>query len=327
MAPYDPVALECLAAVVEEGSFERAAKRQLITQSAVSQRLSSLEAQVGQPLVIRSRPIEPTAVGQLLLQHARKLRALRADLGQDLQQLSPFSRAFSGYNDHISIAVDADSMATWIRPALASVTDKDHLLEIIAEDAFQTTHRLREGRVHGCVTAVEEPPLRCKSTPLGSWDYVAVAQADFVARRCPSGLGPDNFRELPFVALNRQDDTPARFVSHALGLRQVRLNQIFVPSPEGRLASLLSGWGVGVVPRAMVIDQIAHGILVDIAPRHAMPLQMYWHCLAIESEVFSMLSESLIAAASDFLSPVTPCPVFQYRNGLGFQDVHQSSSA
>ncbi|MDI1273549.1 LysR family transcriptional regulator, partial [Polaromonas sp.] len=44
---YDPLALECLAAIVEEGGFERAAQRLNVTQSAISQRLRVLEGQVG----------------------------------------------------------------------------------------------------------------------------------------------------------------------------------------------------------------------------------------------------------------------------------------
>ena len=39
MSTFDPDALECLAAIIEEGGFERAAQRLSITQSAVSQRL------------------------------------------------------------------------------------------------------------------------------------------------------------------------------------------------------------------------------------------------------------------------------------------------
>jgi LysR family transcriptional regulator (chromosome initiation inhibitor) len=55
---FDPAALECLAAIVEEGGFERAAQRLSITQSAVSQRLRALEAQVGTVLIVRSRPLQ-----------------------------------------------------------------------------------------------------------------------------------------------------------------------------------------------------------------------------------------------------------------------------
>ena len=46
MSTFDPDALECLAAIVEEGGFERAAQRLSITQSAVSQRLRALEQEV-----------------------------------------------------------------------------------------------------------------------------------------------------------------------------------------------------------------------------------------------------------------------------------------
>jgi LysR family transcriptional regulator (chromosome initiation inhibitor) len=58
MSTFDPDALECLAAILEEGGFERAAQRLSITQSAVSQRLRALEAQVGTVLVVRSRPLK-----------------------------------------------------------------------------------------------------------------------------------------------------------------------------------------------------------------------------------------------------------------------------
>ena len=45
-----PAALNCLAALADHGGFEAAAQQLAITQSAVSQRLRALEAQVGQPL-------------------------------------------------------------------------------------------------------------------------------------------------------------------------------------------------------------------------------------------------------------------------------------
>ena len=60
MHNLDTAALDCLAALADDGSFERAAQRLSITQSAVSQRLRSLEAQVGQLLVVRARPQDPT---------------------------------------------------------------------------------------------------------------------------------------------------------------------------------------------------------------------------------------------------------------------------
>jgi LysR family transcriptional regulator (chromosome initiation inhibitor) len=66
MKDLDPAALDALAALADAASFERAAQRLAITQSAVSQRLRTLELQVGQPLMVRSRPLRLTEPGKLL---------------------------------------------------------------------------------------------------------------------------------------------------------------------------------------------------------------------------------------------------------------------
>ena len=113
MSTYDPDALECLAAIVEEGGFERAAVRLAITQSAVSQRLRALEVQVGTVLIVRSRPLKPTTAGRLLLKHAMQMRLMRADLERDLKDLAPgVSNGAAHDEERISIAINADSIAT-----------------------------------------------------------------------------------------------------------------------------------------------------------------------------------------------------------------------
>ena len=104
MSLFDPAALECFAAIVEEGGFERAAQRLNITQSAVSQRLRSLEAQVGTVLLVRSRPLRATSAGQLLLRHTKQLRLLRAGLELDLKDLAPSSTGGAREDERISIA-------------------------------------------------------------------------------------------------------------------------------------------------------------------------------------------------------------------------------
>src|SRR5215217_6505420 len=110
MQSFDPVALECLAAIVEEGGFDRAAQRLNITQSAVSQRLRALEAQVGTVLIVRSRPLKPTSAGHLLLRHTKQLRLLQVDLDRDLRELAPSSAAGAREEDRISLAINADSI-------------------------------------------------------------------------------------------------------------------------------------------------------------------------------------------------------------------------
>jgi DNA-binding transcriptional LysR family regulator len=77
--------LRHLIAVVEHGSFSRAAEAVHLTQPALSRSIQALEASVGAPVLERHRgAIEPTDVGRLLLTHARQLDSATRDLERDI---------------------------------------------------------------------------------------------------------------------------------------------------------------------------------------------------------------------------------------------------
>jgi LysR family transcriptional regulator, chromosome initiation inhibitor len=139
--------------------------------------------------------------------------------------------------------------------------------------------------------------------PLGAMRYVAVAEARLAAERFPHGLTQHNFRELPFVAFNRKDDMQAEFVARAFGLKRVVLSQLFVPSSEGQVRAVLAGWGVSVVPELLTRGLVAQGQLVNVAPKTAVPVQLYWHCWNLDSGVLDQLTAALTRAAAQALQP------------------------
>ena len=298
MSTFDPDALECLVAIVEEGGFERAAQRLSITQSAVSQRLRALEAQVGTVLIVRSRPLKATQAGQLLLKHTKMMRLLRADLERDLKELAPSSLGGSREEERISIAINADSIATWALGALSKLATEGLPLEIITDDQDFTQEWLRSGQVLGCVTTLKLALRGCKVVPLGAMNYIAVAEPAYTAKHYPDGMTAYNFRATPFVAFNRKDDMQGEFVNHVFGLKRVALNQVFVPSSEGQVRAAIAGWGASVVPELIAREHIAAGRLVNIAPSKVLPIQLYWHCWNLESDVLDALTRSLLDAAT-----------------------------
>ena len=302
MSTFDPDALECLAAIVEEGGFERAAVRLSITQSAVSQRLRSLEVQVGTVLIVRSRPLKATSAGRLLLKHAMQMRLLRADLERDLKDLAPGAGGSGADVQRISIAINADSIATWALPALSALARQGLGLEVITDDQDFTIEWLREGRVLGCITTLKQALRSCKMTPLGAMRYLAVAEAAYAAEHCPHGLSAHNFRSVPFIAFNRKDDLQSEFVSRAFGLKRVALSQLYVPSSEGQVRAVLAGWGVSVVPELQAREHLHSGRLVNLAPGHALPVALYWHCWNLDSVVLDALTHALTNAAAATLS-------------------------
>lgn len=74
----DPALIRAFAAIVEEGSFTRAAERIGRTQSAVSLQVQRLEAMLGQTLLLRGKggQVHVTSHGRYLLEQGRELLAL-----------------------------------------------------------------------------------------------------------------------------------------------------------------------------------------------------------------------------------------------------------
>ena len=137
--------LQALDAVIRERGFERAAQKLCITQSAVSQRIKQLENMFGQPLLVRTVPPRPTEQGQKLLALLRQVELLEEEwLGDEQTGSTPLL---------LSLAVNADSLATWLLPALAPVlADSPIRLNLQVEDETRTQERLRRGEVVGAVS-------------------------------------------------------------------------------------------------------------------------------------------------------------------------------
>src|SRR6187402_3621396 len=106
--------LRTLLAAIDTGSFEAAARSLSVTPSAVSQRIKALEQQVGVVLLQRSKPVRPTETGLAITRLARQVDLLEREA---LAALHPGDDAWVS----VPLVINADSLATWVLPALATV--------------------------------------------------------------------------------------------------------------------------------------------------------------------------------------------------------------
>ena len=149
----NPKHTEAFRAVVETGSFEQAAVQLHLTSPAISQRVRALESQLGNALIVRSRPARATRTGQRLMQYLKRARLLEADLEAELavQQDAPLT---------LVLALNADSMGTWFFPALADILNRERvLLDLAVEDQDHTYTLLETGMAIGCIST-EPKPMR-----------------------------------------------------------------------------------------------------------------------------------------------------------------------
>src|ERR1700727_1582963 len=102
----DYPSLAALAAVVREGSFERAARVLNVTASAVSQREKLLEERLGRVVRARRGPCSATDAAGLLCRHVERVGMLEQDLQLALPKLAP--EADSAGRVTLRVAVNAD---------------------------------------------------------------------------------------------------------------------------------------------------------------------------------------------------------------------------
>ena len=145
--------LRALAAVVREGSFERAALALSVTPSAVSQRIKALEDRMGRLLVQRTVPAAATTDGQVLVQLAEQTALLEHDA---LNRLGVADDDVP--HASIPIAVNHDSLETWFVDAALQFSSRTRAtLDMQSEDQDHTAALLRNGAVLGAVTTLADP--------------------------------------------------------------------------------------------------------------------------------------------------------------------------
>ncbi|UZP67104.1 LysR family transcriptional regulator ArgP [Desulfovibrio mangrovi] len=278
--------LEALAAVAEEGSFDKAAGRLHITQSAVSQRIRTLEDNVGQALLIRSTPVRPTETGQRLLAHFRKVYHLESDL---LADLLPTSDALPV----IALGVNEDSLATWFLPALQPFLEANSvLLDLYTDDQEQTHDLLRAGRVAGCVSTRPEPIQGCSCFYLGRMEYQCLATHTFAQRWFPNGVTAEAIRRAPAVTFNRKDLLHCRFAEH-WGLSAGDFPTHYVPSSEVFVDLVTASLAYGMVPHPQGLPLIDQGTLVALAPQAHISVRLYWHQWSLGTSLTRALATAL----------------------------------
>jgi LysR family transcriptional regulator (chromosome initiation inhibitor) len=58
-----------------------------------------------------------------------------------------------------------------------------------------------------------------------------------------------------------------------------------------------------VLPELLARSALADGTVVNLAPGHVLPIQLYWHCWNLESAVLDALTSALTATAKSALEP------------------------
>lgn len=289
--------LAAFLAVLEEGSFDAAARRLTVTPSAVSQRVKALEDRLGQVLVVRSAPCRPTPAGEALLRRVRPMQALEADA---LADFLPADQA-SAVRRTVAIAVNDDSLATWFVAALAQVHDRlGYLFDVRVDDQDHTLDLLRDGTVLGAVTSQARPLQGCNARPLGAMRYRAIASPALAARCFPDGVDGAALARAPMVVFNRKDELQTRFIRRVTRARLAPPIH-YLPSSTGFLEAAALGLGWCLAPESLIAPAVQARRIVVLDPGRWLDVPLYWQHAAVRSTVLDHVGRALRDAARSAL--------------------------
>lgn len=291
-----PDQLATLAAIVEHGTFEAAARSLHVTTSAVSQRIRALESAAGQVLVRRSSPCVATPAGETLVRLARQTALLHAEARAALGE------GARGRVD-LPVAVNADSLATWFRGVIADVAAWDGVsLRLHVEDQAWSADLLRRGDVLGAVTSDPVAVQGCEVERLGALRYRPAATRTF-AERWRRGKGYD-WARMPVVVFNEKDALQHDLLV-ARGLAPPSVVHR-VPTSADFHEAVRLGLGWGLLPGPQLDLDLLSGALVTLSAREHVDVPLHWQRWRLDSPTLTRLTAAVRAAARVTLRPVAP---------------------
>ncbi|MFZ4190639.1 LysR family transcriptional regulator ArgP [Streptomyces pseudogriseolus] len=285
-----------LLAVVDEGTLDAAAAALHVTPSAVSQRVKALEQRTGRVLLLRTRPVRPTESGEVLVRLARQVARLERDAYAEL------GLSDAGEPTRVSVAVNADSLATWFLDALVRLPAPSRLcFELRREDESHTAALLREGTVMAAVTSSPDPVPGCSVRRLGAMRYLPVAHPQFAAELLTEPL-EESVAAAPVVVFDRRDDFQDRFVRRLTGGRRGAGSwRHHVPTSEGFAEAVAAGLGWGMVPEAQAVPLLRAGRVTVFAPNRAVDAPLYWQQWKLDSPALATVADAVMDAAAGAL--------------------------
>lgn len=296
--------LATLSAVLREGTFEAAAASLHVTPSAVSQRIKALEQSVGRVLVRRTKPATATADGAVLARLGEQWDVLVAEARGELLGTAP---EFDGDPRHLprvelSIACNADSLATWFLPVLAQLHHEHAVtVDVNRDDESVTTAMLRAGDVIGAVTSDPIGVRGCDTVELGSLRYFPVASPSFIAHWLPDGVRARDLAYAPMLMFDANDHLQLKTLKQLVA-EPISPPVNYVPAAAEYRRAIAAGIGWGAVPEVELDDDYTGRDLVKLSPK-PVDVPLFWQHWKLQSPAVTALTELIVEHARTSLVP------------------------
>lgn len=258
--------LAYFAAVVDTGSFTRAAERLGITKAVVSQQVAQLERDLRTNLLLRTtRRVHPTEAGRMF--HARCVMILR----EAEDAFDELAQAAAEPTGTLRITAPNDYGAAVVVPIITAFTARYPACRAELTLSDETVD-LVSGRIDMAIRVGWLVDSSLQARKIGSFRQLLVGAAAF-ADRIAAARDPEELATLPFIAnMALREPLLWQFSRGDLDRSSVRMQaSIAIDTTPGVLAAVRAGGGLSVLPDFLVPDDLASGRLSHALPEWRLP--------------------------------------------------------
>ncbi|WP_137895213.1 LysR family transcriptional regulator [Ramlibacter sp. 2FC] len=254
----DLTSLQLFVAVCELGSIGRAAEREFIAASAVSKRLSDLEATLGAPLLYRhTRGVDLTPAGESLLHHARSVLFSLEKMQGELSEYA------DGVRGHVRVHASISAIVQFLPEDLGAFIRQHGEVKIDLEEhlSSEVVRAVQEGAADlGICNA------SAQATPASGNLQARPYRQDRLVLIVPRGHALAAQGPIPFEASLDYDQVGLHANSSIyLAMRQAAAQQgrtirlrIHVTGLDAMCRMIHNGLGLGVMPQRAF--ELMHGV-------------------------------------------------------------------
>ncbi|MDI1237660.1 MAG: LysR family transcriptional regulator [Polaromonas sp.] len=250
----DLTSLQLFVAVCELGSIGKAAEREFIAASAVSKRLSDLEAALDTPLLYRhTRGVDLTPAGQSLLHHARSVLFSLEKMQGELSEYA------AGVRGHVRVHASISAIVQFLPEDLGTFISQHPEVKIDLEEHLSTevVRAVQEGAADLGICNTADGIGQLQTLPYRQDRLVMIVPRGHVLGRQDSMTFADSL-DFDHVGLHSNSSIYLAMRDAAASAGRTIKLRIHVTGLDAMCRMIHNGLGVGVMPQRAF--ELMHGV-------------------------------------------------------------------
>lgn len=263
--------LQAFMAIVQQTTVHGAAKQLNLTQTGVTQRIRTLESDLGTTLFLRSRKgMKLTQEGEALLRYCKGANDLEG------QALSQISEAGHEQPIYVSIVGPTSIMTSRIVSLCSSVYEgwPNLFLNFIVSDAEDRLNLVRSAQASLAIVPHELVPNEMDSKILKPEKYILVASPKWKGRRLTDILESERV-----IDFDESDPTSINYLKKFNLLAKLGRPRLFANNNEVIIKLFSQGVGFGTLTQEVAKPHLDSGDLIALNGGAVMedPLALAWY--------------------------------------------------